>query len=120
MALLSKSIQDPVCVEDGIRVCIMRKPSVNTVWDIWMPVLAPSLNLLRSYNKGKIGWNEYVKQFYQEVIFDKQDHIRLLANMAQNNTITILCWEKLPNRCHRRLILEEVLRIRSSLKIIIK
>jgi len=120
MPLYSKSIQDPSSITDGIRICIMRKPGANALWDIWMPTLAPSLALLKSYQAGTTDWNWYVQQFTKEVITDKHDHIKLLVDMAKKHTITILCWEKTPDQCHRRLVIEEALHIEPTLPVIIK
>lgn len=120
MPLLSKSIQEPKDIHDGIRVCIMRKPGNSTDWDIWMPTLAPPLSLHTSYQSGEKTWDEYVPIFHREVIKDLHEHIRLLVAMAQNHIITVLCWEKTPEKCHRRLILEEAQRIDPLLTITIK
>lgn len=120
MPLFTKSIQEPKDISDGIRICIMRKPDFNADWDIWMPTLAPSLELLKSYNKSEITWEEYIKQFNDEVISKKYDHIKLLADMAKDNIVTILCWEETPEQCHRRLITEEVLKINPEIRVTIK
>jgi len=120
MPLLSKSIQAPLSKDDGIRICIMRKPDFEADWDIWMPSLAPSLALLRSYKKGETSWSKYILQFNKEVIIAKRDHLKLLVDMARYNTITLLCWELCPKECHRRLVLEEILRIDPSLSVVIR
>ena len=120
MPLFSKSIQESVLKEDGIRICIMRKPDFSDGWDIWMPVLSPSLSLLKSYNRGETSWHEYILQFNRDVIVGKKDHIKLLVDMAKNNVITVLCWEPSPEQCHRRLILEEALRIEPGLEVVVR
>ena len=115
MTLRSKSIQEKREPHDGIRICIMRKPGDHTDWDIWMPTLAPSLPLHKAYQRGQKSWDEYVPIFNKEVIEAMNHHIRLLVHMAQHTTITILCWEKTPDQCHRRLIIQEALRIDPTL-----
>lgn len=120
MPLYSKSIQEIDRSEDGFRICIMRKPPMDSSWDIWMPVLAPPLPLFESYKKGEIDWAGYVEWFRRDVIVARNDHIRFLADMAKNNVITILCWEKEPERCHRRLIAEEVMRVDPQINVVIK
>ncbi len=115
MPLFSKSIQDLPDVNDGIRVCIMRKPDFNAPWDIWMPTLSPPLDLHKAYQGGTVDWDGYVKRFVPEVIVARHNHIQLLVDMAKNNTITVLCWEHTPEKCHRRLIVEEALRINPNL-----
>lgn len=120
MALFSKSVQEPPSPDDGIRVCIMRKPDFNAAWDIWMPTLSPPLDLHKAYQGKQIDWQGYVKRFHPEVIIARNDHIKLLVDMAKNNTITILCWELTPEQCHRRLIMEAALEIDPTLTVSIR
>ncbi len=120
MTLLTKSIQNKSVKNDGIRICVMRKPGKKAKYDIWMPVLAPSKSLLDNYHKKKINWEIYEKRFKTEVIKKQKKFLQLFTYMALRNKITILCWEKTPEQCHRRLIAEECMRINKKLKIIIK
>ena len=117
MALFSKSIQEIADVSDGIRICIMRKPDFNASWDIWMPTLAPSLDLFRSYQANLTDWPGYVTRFTEEVIVGKHEHLKLLVTMAKTTKITVLCWEKTAEFCHRRLVVEEAKRIDPTLEI---
>jgi len=120
ITLFSKSIQEAVCEDDGIRICIMRKPDFSAEWDILMPRLAPSLELLRSYNKGETSWDNYVVQFTKDVILGQERYLKLLLEMAQRHTVTVLCWEKAAEQCHRRLIVEAVATMDPSLEVGIK
>ena len=117
MTLRSKSIQEKREPHDGIRICIMRKPGDNLDWDIWMPTLAPPLHLHKAYQRGQKNWDEYVPIFNKEVIEKMNHHITFLAKIAKDDTITVLCWEKSPEQCHRRLIVEQVLRIDPTLDV---
>ncbi len=120
MALYTKSIQAKPSKNDGIRICIMRRPDSWAVYDIWMPVLSPSHKLLDDAHSKKIDWNGYVKRFAKEVLKGKKEHIKLLIDMALKRKITILCWEKGPEHCHRRLVAEECKRINSRLQVVLK
>lgn len=106
MPLYTKSIQVPREQADGIRICVMRKPGVNTEWDIWIPRLAPSFKLLQDYAQGVIGWDRYVQRFHEEVIVGQQEFLELLIDMSKQRVVTILCFETTPEKCHRRLIAE--------------
>lgn len=119
MVLFSKSIQAPPEQQDGIRICIMRKPNFDVPWDIWMPTLAPSPELFKDYQANLVDWPEYVIRFNQDVIINYHHHIELLLDMSRHNNITLLCWELTPEFCHRRLIMEEVQKINPSLETII-
>ena len=56
MPLFSRSIQEKTSFDDGVRICIMRKPNFDAEWDIWMPKLAPSLSLLKAYLSNEVDW----------------------------------------------------------------
>ncbi len=120
MALFTKSIQAKPSPKDGIRVCIMRRPDSWAVYDIWMPVLSPSHKLLDDAHAKVIDWDGYVKRFNKEVIEGRRGYIEFLAEIAKKRDITILCWEKTPDHCHRRLVAEECQKIDPELKVILK
>lgn len=120
MALFTKSAQLPREAHDGIRVCIMRKPKPTIAWDIWMPTLAPSLELLETYHAHEISWQIYEERFHQEVIVGMRHYLELLVDMSRNHTITILCWEDTPVQCHRRLVAESCQKIAPDLAITIQ
>lgn len=117
MSLCSKSIQEIESSDDGFRICIMRKPKMDAAWDHMDARFGP---LFESYKKGEIDWPGYVEWFTRDVIIAQSDYIRLLADIAKNNMVTILCWEREPERCHRRLVAQEVMRIAPEIDIIIK
>lgn len=118
--LKTKSIQDTVEKKDGIRVCIMRRPDSWAKFDIWFPVLAPSNKLLTEYHKKKLNWQDFEKKFKQDVIKKQKKYLGLLVEIALKRKITILCWEKTPEYCHRRLVVEECKKMNKKLKIILK
>lgn len=120
MSLFTKSIQVKVNKRDGIRICIMRRPDSWAKYDIWMPVLAPSPKLLDDAHAKKINWNEYKKRFNKEVIIGQKKFIKFLAEIAERYDITILCWEKTPKHCHRKLVAEECQRLNKNLKVILR
>ena len=122
MALFTKSIQEKKIKKDGVRICVMRRPGKynDKDFDIWMPVLSPSHELLDDIHAKKIIWNQYVKRFTKEVLIEQKRFLTLLIDIALKDDVTILCWEKSPEKCHRRLIAEECKKINPELKVIIK
>lgn len=122
MRLYTKSIQKMKSKKDGIRICIMRRPGKfnDQHFDIWMPVLAPSHKLLDNIHKGNINWKQYVKRFEKQVLKKQKKYINFICNWAQKTDITLLCWEKSPKKCHRRLVAEECKKINPKLKVKIK
>jgi len=98
----------------------MRRPGEATDWDIWMPTLAPSHELLTQYHQAEVTWDEFCDRFHQEVIAEQQEYLDILVEMAQKHVVTILCWEETPEKCHRRLVAEACKQINSELEVIIR
>lgn len=120
MGLYTKSAQFAATVDDGIRICIMRRPDSALDWDIWMPHLAPSDELLTAYHQQKISWDEFCVQFKINVLEGKSEYLDILIDMAKKRKITLLCWEETPDKCHRRLIAQACAQRSPSLNVSIK
>lgn len=120
MSLFTKSIQSKPSPKDGIRICIMRRPDSWAIYDIWMPVLAPSHKLLNESHAKKIDWNCYKKRFEKEVILGQKKFLNFLTKISLENTVTILCWEKNPEHCHRKIVAKACKKIDSKLEVVIK
>tara|TARA_Y100000310_G_C20646884_1_gene797165 strand:- start:42 stop:302 length:261 start_codon:yes stop_codon:yes gene_type:complete len=82
--------------------------------------LAPSKELLKGYKEGDISWEQYSLIFDKEVLLPQSELIQDLAQRALSEDITLLCSEKTPDNCHRRLIAEECKRYQPNLEIVIK
>lgn len=120
MTLYTKSIQAEPSKKDGVRICIMRRPNADAIYDVWMPVLAPSHELLTDIHTEKIDKPEYNRRFHREVVLGQKKFIRFLANIAATNEVTILCWEEIPDKCHRKLVAEACKELDPNLKIVLK
>ena len=121
MALFTKSIQKKPNKKDGIRICIMRRPDFDTAqFDLWMPVLSPSHQLLTDIHKKIIDKPEYNRRFHNEVIIGQAKFIKLLTEIALKQDVTILCWEETSEKCHRKLVAEECKKINPKLLISLK
>jgi len=97
----------------------MRRPDKNVVWDIWMPHLSPSNELLTNYHDKRVDWNEYCIRFNEEVLKKEREYLNILIEMSRSHKVTILCWEKTPKKCHRRLVAEECQRLEPNLTVVI-
>ena len=104
--LYTKSIQAEKESIDGIRISIMRKP--RGVYDILIPSLAPSVELLQSYHDHAINFDEYTQEFLSEINNnpDASRMLQFIINISESSNATLLCWEETPDQCHRRLIAE--------------
>ena len=104
----TKSVFEPKSDDDGIRVLITRyypRGVKKGHFDEWVRTLAPSKELLKEYKDKKIEWDEFEKQFLNQMTSrDSETMIQTLANRAKKNNITLLCYEKSGHNCHRYLV----------------
>ncbi|MGA2967958.1 MAG: DUF488 family protein [Candidatus Levyibacteriota bacterium] len=108
MKLQTKSIQSKKSNSDGIRICVMRRIRPEFKFDVWVPNLAPPAKLLKAYHDKEISWEKFEKRFAREVLESKKEHVEILAELTKKHDVTILCWEKKGENCHRLLIAEKI------------
>lgn len=65
--------------------------------------LAPTTELLKSYQEKKTSWNEYVRIFSGLL---KERHIKERYKVEDFDNCCFLCTEDTPENCHRRLVVE--------------
>jgi len=105
----TKSVyHDPIDQDDGVRILVMRwwprgASKEKKKIDIWIRELGPSKELLQDLMGKKIGIPEYEKRYFKEME-SQTDRIKELAELAGEGNITLLCWEKTDEGCHRRLL----------------
>ena len=102
-----KSVQLKRGKDDGIRICIMRFVRRYYDYDILMQELAPGIELLAEYKKGKMNWEDYEKRYLEE-IKDKDAAIQKIIDLGKDKNVTLLCWEFDDKFCHRRLVINEI------------
>lgn len=68
------------------------------------PLLAPTPELLSSYRNKKIDWAEYERQFL--ALMAERGIERQLDQDIFAPRSVLLCSERTPEQCHRRLVLE--------------
>ncbi|MBM3910161.1 MAG: DUF488 family protein [Thaumarchaeota archaeon] len=109
----TKSIYEPKSKDDGLRVLITRyypRGVKKEHFDEWKRELAPSRELLKSYKIGEITWKQFEREFLKQMNGqDSTKMIQRLSHIAKNNSVTLLCYEKKENNCHRHLIHDLVL-----------
>ena len=79
--------------------------------DVWMKELGTPRELIKRYKAGKVSWAEFRSEYLRS-LKGKEDVLRGLAEESKRGTITLLCTEKDPSRCHRSLLkgaIEELL-----------
>ena len=71
---------------------------------VYEPLLAPTSQILNSYKKKEISWQDYEKQFGQ-LMTERKIEEKIDLNLFNGPTV-LLCSEAKPEHCHRRLVLE--------------
>ena len=123
MPVKTKCVKSPIDREnDGLRILATRfrgRGMKSTRYDIWMPNLAPSEVLLKSYDSEKIAWSEFTRRYRRELFeggtIDARNRtiknhgqkftLRLLQKLAKRETITLLCHcAESQTRCHRHVL----------------
>jgi uncharacterized protein YeaO (DUF488 family) len=127
--LRTKSILSPREELDGLRVSVMSRHTLNdgvtlhpeidsSSYDEWVSSLSPPLKLLGDYYKRGLSWDEFELKYLGYLRqAGVQGEVKSLAQKSTNSTITLLCIEESPERCHRRVLAEECKRYEPSLEV---
>ena len=121
--ITTKSVHSPVePAKDGLRLLVSRflgHGLSRERYDVWMPNLGPSEQLLRSFQSGAVTWAKFGALYKQELFEDSavdernstiKNHgqkftLRLLQKLAGEQTVTLLCHcQEDTDRCHRFLL----------------
>lgn len=70
------------------------------------PFLAPTQELLDAYKKRRIDWAEYERSY--ERLLTERDVARALDRALFEVPAVLLCSERTPEHCHRRLAVEHL------------
>jgi len=77
------------------------------LFDVWLPLVAPSRELLKSYNAGKKTATQFFRAYKSEMKQPTARHtIELLAAIARQTPIAIGCYCEDESRCHRKALIE--------------
>jgi len=108
--------------QDGLRILATRfrgRGMPASRYDIWMPNLGPSEELLRDVQAGRISWAEFSRRYRKELFeggaIDQRNQtiknhgqkftLRLLQKLAQDGNVTLLCHcTEGAVECHRDLL----------------
>jgi uncharacterized protein YeaO (DUF488 family) len=125
--LKTKSVYSPVAGNDGVRILATRfrgRGMPSTLYDVWMPSLAPSEQLLRAVQSEQITWAAFARAFKKELFLDGpidsrsptiKNHgqkftLRLLKTMAREGNVTLMCHcDENATQCHRHLLRQLIL-----------
>lgn len=125
--LKTKSVYSPAAENDGLRILATRfrgrRMSAN-LYDVWMPSLGPSEQLLKSVLAGTITWAAFTRDFKKELFLDgaidarnrtirnhgQKSTLRLIKAMAREGNVTLMCHcDEDAKQCHRHILRELIL-----------
>jgi uncharacterized protein YeaO (DUF488 family) len=114
MPVRTKRWDEPKEPDDGFRVLVTRYrprglPKSEETWDVWMPNLGPSKELLAAFQgKGrqKLPWSSYRTTYLTEMRTHREAIDALADRVSSGETITLLCSSSCldERRCHRSLL----------------
>lgn len=126
--LRTKGVWTPIHRKsDGLRVLVTRfrgRRLPASRYDVWMPNLGPSERLLAAFQKGKVSWAQFSRQYTQELFLDGpidarsrtiKNHgqkftLRLVKQLAYRGRVTLMCHcAEDQQHCHRHLLRRVIL-----------
>jgi uncharacterized protein YeaO (DUF488 family) len=124
----TKSVYSPIDrKKDGLRLLVTRfrgRGLRKTRYDVWMPSLGPSEQLLQKFSEGKITWTAFRPEYKAEIFMDgpvdercktiknhgQKFSLRLIKKLASRGPITLLCHcDEEQEECHRHLLQSVIL-----------
>jgi uncharacterized protein YeaO (DUF488 family) len=118
----TKSVNTAIGPDDGLRVLVARfrgRGMPKSRYDLWLPSLGPSENLLHGFLEGKVTWPKFSKGYQEELWADgpvdeknrtSKNHgqkglLRLLRFTSRQQPVTLLCHcDEDEAHCHRHLL----------------
>jgi uncharacterized protein YeaO (DUF488 family) len=113
---------------DGLRILATRfrgRGMPSERYDVWMASLGPSEELLAAVRAGTITWTQFRREFTKELFLDGpiddrsrtiKNHgqkftLRLIGQLAEERTVTLMCHcAEHERHCHRHILRELILR----------
>ncbi len=103
----------------GLSIGVTRQPprgvrkedrAARGYFDLWLPMLGPSRELLSAFRKKEIPFSVFARRYQAEMKRTEPSQvIALLAAIAQRNRINLGCFCEDPNQCHRTLLRDLIL-----------
>jgi uncharacterized protein YeaO (DUF488 family) len=113
MALHLRTVRigSPRQPQEGIRIGTVRflprgvpksEYRKRNLFDVWLPVLSPSRELLNTFLRGKLSPAKFFQRYRREMARPDARHvIQLLALMATQTPLSVACYCEDESRCHR-------------------
>jgi uncharacterized protein YeaO (DUF488 family) len=120
--LKTKSVRSPIDPDDGLRVLATRfrgRGMPASRYDVWLPALGPSEELLRKFMGREITWSAFSRAYRKELTeaaaIDERNRtiknhgqkslLRLLQHLGGDSDITLMCHcAEDEMHCHRHVL----------------
>jgi uncharacterized protein YeaO (DUF488 family) len=122
----TRSVTSEIQKGDGLRILATRfrgRGLPASRYDVWMPALGPSEQLLKAVMGGAIEWKTFAKRYRDELYLDgpiddrsetiknhgQKSTLRLLRALSEKQNVTLLCHcVEDAKECHRFLLAKEI------------
>jgi uncharacterized protein YeaO (DUF488 family) len=122
----TRSVWSAPTKHDGLRILATRfrgRGLPANRYDVWMPSLGPSEQLLRAALDGTIDWKTFAKRYREELYLDgpiddrsdtiknhgQKSTLRLLKALSRQHHVTVMCHcDEDATQCHRFLLKKEI------------
>jgi uncharacterized protein YeaO (DUF488 family) len=122
----TRSVTSEIQKGDGLRILATRfrgRGLPVSRYDVWMPALGPSEQLLKAVMGGAIEWKTFAKRYRDELYLDgpiddrsetiknhgQKSTLRLLRALSEKQNVTLLCHcVEDAKECHRFLLAKEI------------
>jgi len=101
---------------EGVRIGTVRRPprgvpreefAKQNWYDVWLPTLAPSAELMSDIHAERVSWNTFTRRYRAEM--SKPDAARtldLLAALSHSSNFSVGCYCENVAHCHRSLLIQ--------------
>lgn len=91
----------------------------GVTFDEWRKEFAPPSKLVGAYYRKEISWEEFEKKYLEFLQSEEiKSQVEAFAKRCTEETITLMCIEDTADKCHRRLLAEELQKYQPQLKIV--
>lgn len=131
--LRSKSVKAPPSVEDGLRISVMSRHTLpdgttpdpditQESYDEWWSELAPPPGLVGAHYRKEVSWPQFENDYkiHLETSYEAGNRLGELSALALGTTVTVMCVENTPERCHRRLLIETCRLILPEIEVVVQ
>ncbi len=116
MTIQTVQLGVPRLQNEGLRIGAVRRPPRGVrkeeyaeldFFDVWLPILAPSQELLDQVKNTGMSFGTFSRRYRSEMKqTDAKQVIRLVAAMAEQGSLSIGCYCTEEWRCHRSILIE--------------